>query len=110
MAKNPNGLTSKKVACVTLVSVSIGSLKVKTIVVLVETPPAPSCGDTESNVGCACVCDTAPSAPAKINIATKRFGNGNSSGCMVWIQGTRAGFVTLKKYRRWVHTAHEFEI
>ena len=43
----------------------IGSLKVKTTVVVVETLVAPSAGTVESIIGCACACKRHISKPPK---------------------------------------------
>ena len=65
---------SKNVASVTLVSVSIAVLKVKTTVVVVETPDAPSAGTDETRVGtAACACHKPASDPAKTSNMTRSF-------------------------------------
>ena len=60
---------SINVAAVTLVSVSIAVLKVKTTVVFAETPVAPLAGTDETRVGAACVCHK----PAKTSSTTGSF-------------------------------------
>jgi hypothetical protein len=93
--KKPTGLISKKVASVRLVS--IASLKVKTIVVVVETPPAPSGGVVESNMGCACVSDMPPSNPSRISIGARTLITGLLSECMGGFKACRGDLSRGKK-------------